>query len=46
MDESIDDGEVEIVRQFAMPLPVMVITTVLGFPLDDIEQLKRWSRPG
>ena len=26
-----------------MPLPVMVITTVLGFPLDDIEQLKRWS---
>ena len=43
MDEWIDDGEVEIVRQFAMPLPVMVITTVLGFPLDDIEQLKRWS---
>ena len=43
MDEWIDDGEVEIVRQFAMPLPVMVITTVLGFPLSDIEQLKRWS---
>ncbi len=43
MDEWIDDGEVEIVSQFAMPLPVMVITTVLGFPLDDIEQLKRWS---
>ena len=30
-------------RQFAMPLPVMVITTVLGFPLDDIDDLKRWS---
>ena len=43
MDEWIDDGEVEIVRQLAMPLPVMVITTVLGFPLSDIEQLKRWS---
>jgi cytochrome P450 len=43
MDEWIDDGEVEIVRQFAMPLPVMVITTVLGFPLEDIEQLKHWS---
>ena len=43
MDEWIDDGEVEIVRQFAMPLPVMVITSVLGFPLSDIEQLKRWS---
>ena len=43
MDEWIDDGEVEIVSQFAMPLPVMVITTVLGFPLDDIGDLKRWS---
>src|SRR5262245_9462985 len=43
IDEWFDDGEVEIVRQFAMPLPVMVITTVLGFPLEDIEQLKRWS---
>ena len=43
LDEWIDDGEVELVRQFAMPLPVMVITTVLGFPLSDIERLKRWS---
>jgi cytochrome P450 len=43
MDDWIGDGEVEIVRQFAMPLPVMVITTVLGFPLTDIEQLKQWS---
>ena len=32
MDEWIDDGEVEIVSQFAMPLPVLVITSVLGFP--------------
>ena len=39
----VDAGEVEIVSQFAMPLPVMVITTVLGFPLDDIDDLKRWS---
>jgi cytochrome P450 len=43
LDGWVDDGEVEIVSQFAMPLPVMVVTTVLGFPLDDIEQLKRWS---
>ena len=43
LDGWIDDGEVEIVSQFAMPLPVMVITTVLGFPLEDIEQLKQWS---
>jgi cytochrome P450 len=39
----VGNGEVEIVSQFAMPLPVMVITTVLGFPLEDTDQLKRWS---
>ncbi len=39
----IDSGEVEIVSQFARPLPVMVITTLLGFPLEDIPTLKRWS---
>ena len=32
MDEWIDDGEVEIVSQFAMPLPVMVITTRARVP--------------
>jgi cytochrome P450/quinol monooxygenase YgiN len=39
----IDSGEVEIVAQFARPLPVMVITTLLGFPLEDIPTLRRWS---
>lgn len=39
----IGTGEVEIVSQFARPLPVMVITTLLGFPLEDIPTLKRWS---
>jgi len=39
----IDGGEVEIVSQLARPLPVMVITTLLGFPLEDIPTLKRWS---
>src|SRR5438128_1168434 len=43
MDRWVEHGEVEIVSQFAMPLPVMVITTVLGFPLEDIQDLKRWS---
>jgi cytochrome P450 len=43
VDEWVDDGQVEVVAQFARPLPVMVITTLLGFPLDDIPTLKRWS---
>ncbi|MDH3753132.1 MAG: cytochrome P450 [Acidimicrobiia bacterium] len=43
LDAWIDDGEVEYVSQFALPLPVAVITLLLGFPLSDIEQLKEWS---
>jgi cytochrome P450 len=43
IEQWLGDGQVEIVNQFAMPLPVMVITSVLGFPLDDIQHLKRWS---
>lgn len=47
VDELIDgfakDGEVEIVSAFAEPLPVTVITTLLGLPLEDMPQLKKWS---
>ncbi len=34
---------IEFMRDFARPLPVMVITAMLGFPLDDLESLRRWS---
>jgi cytochrome P450 len=37
------DGAAEIVQAFALPLPVRVITSVLGFPAADIADLKRWS---
>ncbi len=43
LEQWVDEGEVEIVSQFALPLPVMVITTLLGFPLEHIPDLKRWS---
>ena len=36
-------GRCEYVREFALPLPVQVITIMLGFRLDDIPQLKTWS---
>ena len=35
--------EVEIVADFAVPFPVTVITRMLGFPLEDMPILKRWS---
>ena len=43
IDEWVDDGQVEFVSGFALPLPVLVITSLLGLPLDDIPQLKVWS---
>jgi cytochrome P450 len=43
IDEWIDEGQVEFVSRFALPLPIMVITSLLGLPLDDIPQLKVWS---
>jgi cytochrome P450 len=39
-------AEVEIVSQFARPLPVMVITTLLGFPLEDIPRSSGGRRRG
>jgi cytochrome P450 len=47
VDELIDgfvgDGEIEFIRQFAVPLPVRIITLMIGFPLEDIPRLKEWS---
>ncbi|MFN0096506.1 MAG: cytochrome P450 [Dehalococcoidia bacterium] len=43
IDRWIGKGEVEFVKEFAAPLPQMVIETILGFPLDDIPQLREWE---
>lgn len=47
IDELLDDmegrGSAEFVEAFALPLPVRVITRILGFPADDIPRLKAWS---
>jgi cytochrome P450 len=43
IDDWIDEREVEFVSRFALPLPIMVITSLLGLPLEDIPQLKVWS---
>lgn len=47
IDELIDgfdgDGQTELVASFAEPLPVRLITRILGFPSEDIPQLRQWS---
>lgn len=37
------DGRADIMEAFALPLPVRMITSILGFPDDDLERLKAWS---
>jgi cytochrome P450 len=43
IDKWIDRGEVEFISEFARPLPQMVMATVLGFPLEDLDKLAEWG---
>ena len=43
IDRFIDRGEVEFIREFARPLPQMVMANVLGFPLEDVPKLAQWG---
>ena len=43
IDNWIDKGEVEFVTEFAAPLPQAVISTILGFPLEDMPTTKKWE---
>ena len=44
IDNFINDGEVEFVTQFCIPLPMNVIQDRLGFPKEDLPRLKAWSQ--
>lgn len=39
-----DNGEFDVIADFAEPLPVMVIAELLGVPEADREQLRPWSQ--
>lgn len=43
IDAWIGRGSIDFVAEFALPLPVRVITEMLGFPVADIPALKAWS---
>ncbi len=43
LDPFIGEGGFDFVRDFGMRLPVMVISTLLGFPEEDHDQLREWS---
>ncbi len=51
IEERLDDlmhslpthGEIELIRDFAAPLPVTVIAEMLGVPVEDQERFRAWS---
>ncbi|HXH22307.1 MAG TPA: cytochrome P450, partial [Dehalococcoidia bacterium] len=43
LDMAAERGEIEVIRDLAYPLPVIVIAEMLGIPAGDREQFKEWS---
>ncbi|MBM4257243.1 MAG: cytochrome P450 [Deltaproteobacteria bacterium] len=43
VDTFIKTGTVELVEQFAVPLPLTVIADALGVPREDLPKFKQWS---
>ena len=43
LDPLSDAGRFDYVRDFSMKLPVMVISSLLGFPEEDHDRLREWS---
>ncbi|MFC5804168.1 cytochrome P450 family protein [Streptomyces formicae] len=43
LDAVVPDGRAELVADFALPLPVTVISELLGVPMDDRYDFQRWT---
>jgi cytochrome P450 len=43
IDRVIERGEMDLTREFANPLPMLVIAEMLGIPGEDRERFHRWS---
>jgi cytochrome P450 len=43
LDQVAQRGQMDVIADFAVPLPVTVIAELLGIPLERREQFKRWS---
>jgi cytochrome P450 len=43
LDAAVERGEVDLVADYAYPLPVQIIVEMLGVPAEDHEQFRVWS---
>jgi cytochrome P450 len=43
LDAVIDRGEMDVISDFAAPLPLIIIAEMLGMPASDHTQLREWS---
>ena len=43
LDKVLDQGEMEFVDDFAIPIPVRVITRMMGVPANDVKQVNEWA---
>jgi cytochrome P450 PksS len=37
-------GEMDLVREYALPLPMIIITEILGVPVQDRDKFHKWSK--
>lgn len=43
LDAALENGQIEVMRGFAIPFPLMVIAAMLDLPIPDLWQMKHWS---
>ena len=43
IDTVAQKGEIDLVADFAFPLPAIVVAEMLGFPTENLDQIKAWS---
>ena len=44
LDRVVSRGEMDLIRDFALPLPMTIITEILGVPAKDHNKFHRWSQ--
>jgi len=44
LDRVVSTGEMDLIKDFALPLPMTIITEILGVPAKDHDKFHRWSQ--